>query len=309
MAVSRPIVTLTTDFGVGSRYVGAMKGAMLSVHAPDALRAAPPPVIVYVSCDPATLARDLKRDDPTREVVWVAEPAPAEVVRHHPDVDRVVVFRKRAGWSGVRELWGSFSEGGCDLTVNFMRYAKGALATLATRAPIRLGLPPSKTRDGVHLIHNHRLTEGPWQHTQDLFLRFREPLGLPSDAPVTWGLCFSDLERAARDRTFQALRIATNDEIGSLEALLGAVERWGGRTDEAGCWLNPGARVAAISFHSLEDRPVKRAFAEIVGAGHARAVTRKPVVPTDDEQRRNPRSRSAKLRVIRLGGGNAGGDD
>lgn len=110
-------------------------------------------------------------------------------------------------------------------------------------------------------------------------------------------------------RTFQALRIATNDEIGSLEALLGAVERWGGRTDEAGCWLNPGARVAAISFHSLEDRPVKRAFAEIVGAGHARAVTRKPVVPTDDEQRRNPRSRSAKLRVIRLGGGNAGGDD
>lgn len=110
-------------------------------------------------------------------------------------------------------------------------------------------------------------------------------------------------------RTFQALRIATNDEIGSLEALLGSIERAGGRTDEQGRWLNPGARVAIISFHSLEDRPVKRAFAGLAGAGHASPVTRKPVVPTDDEQRANPRSRSAKLRVIRLDGGNAGGND
>lgn len=110
-------------------------------------------------------------------------------------------------------------------------------------------------------------------------------------------------------RTFQALRIATNDEIGSLEALLGAVDRWSGRTDEAGCWLNPGSRVAVISFHSLEDRPVKQAFAGIVGDARAKAVTRKPVVPSDDEQRRNPRSRSAKLRVIRLAGGDAGGND
>lgn len=110
-------------------------------------------------------------------------------------------------------------------------------------------------------------------------------------------------------RTFQALRIATNDEIGSLEALLGSIERWSGRTDEGGCWLNPGARVAVISFHSLEDRPVKQAFAGIVAEGRARAVTRKPVVPEDDEQRRNPRSRSAKLRVIRLDGGDAGGND
>lgn len=110
-------------------------------------------------------------------------------------------------------------------------------------------------------------------------------------------------------RTFQALRIATNDEIGSLESLLGAIERGSGRTDEGGCWLNPGARVAVIGFHSLEDRPVKRAFAGVVADGRARAVTRKPVVPSDDEQRRNPRSRSAKLRVIRLDGGNAGGND
>lgn len=110
-------------------------------------------------------------------------------------------------------------------------------------------------------------------------------------------------------RTFQALRIATNDELGSLEALLDAVDRWSGRTAEDGCWLTPSSRVGIISFHSLEDRPVKQAFAGIVGAGRARAITRKPVVPSDDEQRRNPRSRSAKLRVIRLDGGHADGKD
>jgi 16S rRNA (cytosine1402-N4)-methyltransferase len=110
-------------------------------------------------------------------------------------------------------------------------------------------------------------------------------------------------------RTFQALRIATNDEIGSLEALLGAIDRASGRINEEGRWLNPGARVGIISFHSLEDRPVKQAFAALVGAGRASALTRKPAVPTDDEQRANPRSRSAKLRVVRLDGGDAARKD
>ncbi|RMH28215.1 MAG: 16S rRNA (cytosine(1402)-N(4))-methyltransferase RsmH [Planctomycetota bacterium] len=110
-------------------------------------------------------------------------------------------------------------------------------------------------------------------------------------------------------RTFQALRIATNDEIGALEALLGSIERVTTRpTGEQG-WLVPGARVGIISFHSLEDRPVKRAFTALTQSGHAEPVTRRPVVPTEDEQRRNPRSRSAKLRVIRLVGGDAGATD
>lgn len=102
-------------------------------------------------------------------------------------------------------------------------------------------------------------------------------------------------------RTFQALRIATNDEIGSLEAMLGSIERASGRTDEEGCWLMPDARVGIISFHSLEDRPVKQAFAALAQSGRAVLVTRRPVGPTEDEERRNPRSRSAKLRVLRLG--------
>ena len=105
-------------------------------------------------------------------------------------------------------------------------------------------------------------------------------------------------------RTFQALRIAVNDEIGSLESLLASVVRAARDVSSGvGSWLRPGARVVFISFHSLEDRPVKRAFASMCEAGHATALTRKPVRPSEDECGRNPRARSAKLRAITIAGG------
>jgi len=85
-------------------------------------------------------------------------------------------------------------------------------------------------------------------------------------------------------RTFQALRIAVNDELGSLErGLAGAIAR-----------TRPRGRIAAISFHSLEDRIVKVRFR---GDERVRALTKKPLLAGDDELARNPRARSAKLRV------------
>ncbi len=85
-------------------------------------------------------------------------------------------------------------------------------------------------------------------------------------------------------RTFQALRIAVNDELGELERLLAALPSM----------VRVGGRVAVISFHSLEDRLVKHAFR---GDAAWHPVTKKPVTPSDEECARNPRSRSAKLRV------------
>jgi len=110
-------------------------------------------------------------------------------------------------------------------------------------------------------------------------------------------------------RTFQALRIAVNDELGCLGRLLGAIRREAqglasdrdGSPGRSGGWLGRGARVAVIAFHSLEDRPVKHAFRELAAEGLAEALTRKPARPTDDEVASNPRSRSARLRAIRLG--------
>jgi 16S rRNA (cytosine1402-N4)-methyltransferase len=102
--------------------------------------------------------------------------------------------------------------------------------------------------------------------------------------------------------TFQALRIATNEELVGLDRFV----------DDAVTVLEPGARVAIISFHSLEDRIVKRAFRRLEGEctcppnmpvcgcgakALIEALTGRPLTASEEEEGRNPRSRSAKLRV------------
>lgn len=104
-------------------------------------------------------------------------------------------------------------------------------------------------------------------------------------------------------RTFQALRIAVNDELGPLSQAL----------EELVSLLAPGGRLAVITFHSLEDRIVKQTFkrlqnpctcppkAPVCTCGKlpvAQVVTRKPILPSPAEVEQNPRSRSAKLRVV-----------
>jgi len=100
-------------------------------------------------------------------------------------------------------------------------------------------------------------------------------------------------------RTFQALRIAVNGELEALDTLLRRLPRV---VDEDGL-------VGIISFHSLEDRPVKRALQDAEKKGRFKRVTRKPVPATQEETRRNPRSRSAKLRVARRLTPATNGDD
>lgn len=89
-------------------------------------------------------------------------------------------------------------------------------------------------------------------------------------------------------RTFQALRIAVNDELNILKkGLKDGFNR-----------LASGGRIAVISFHSLEDRIVKNFNKEEVDNGSAKMITKKPITPTDEEIIENPRSRSAKLRIL-----------
>jgi len=89
-------------------------------------------------------------------------------------------------------------------------------------------------------------------------------------------------------RTFQALRIAVNREMESLAALL----------RDGPAMLNSGGRMLVISYHSLEDRPVKERFRELVRAGGYTAIARKVIKPSAAETSRNSRARSARLRCI-----------
>lgn len=102
-------------------------------------------------------------------------------------------------------------------------------------------------------------------------------------------------------RTFQALRIAVNDEIGSLRSLLSAIESDARKPSaDASRWLASGARIAVIAFHSLEDRPVKQALAAMRESALVEALTRGAIKADEDEIARNRRARSARLRAVRL---------
>ncbi|MCS5692299.1 16S rRNA (cytosine(1402)-N(4))-methyltransferase RsmH [Cyanobium sp. FGCU-6] len=127
-------------------------------------------------------------------------------------------------------------------------------------------------------------------------LREQGPWGDPArprgtaDLAYTVAGCYPPRARHGRihpaTRTFQALRIAVNDELGALERLL----------ERAPDWLAPGGILAIISFHSLEDRRVKTAF---LADPRLERLTRRPLVADEAEVAANPRSRSAKLRVAR----------
>jgi 16S rRNA (cytosine1402-N4)-methyltransferase len=90
-------------------------------------------------------------------------------------------------------------------------------------------------------------------------------------------------------KTFQALRIAVNDELTILSSFI----------RDGFTALKPGGRMAIITFHSIEDRVVKHSFRELAQSEQAQLSTKKPIVPSVEEIKINPRARSAKLRIIK----------
>jgi 16S rRNA (cytosine1402-N4)-methyltransferase len=101
-------------------------------------------------------------------------------------------------------------------------------------------------------------------------------------------LAYKDSKRHPATKIFQALRIVINDELGALDRMLSALaER-----------MAPGGRIAIISFHSLEDRVVKKKWLSLEQTGNFVILTKRPRVPSESEISSNPRSRSAKLRVL-----------
>jgi 16S rRNA (cytosine1402-N4)-methyltransferase len=119
----------------------------------------------------------------------------------------------------------------------------------------------------------------------------REKKYIGSSAQLA-GIVEESMKRKGRihpaTKTFQALRIAVNDELAALSDFI----------EKAFTMLAPGGRLAIITFHSTEDRIVKTAFKSFIAEGVARSPIKKPLTPSRIEQKANPRSRSAKLRIL-----------
>ncbi|MDO5464524.1 MAG: 16S rRNA (cytosine(1402)-N(4))-methyltransferase RsmH [Akkermansia sp.] len=183
--------------------------------------------------------------------------------------------------------------------------------------PLDMRMNPSAPRSAADIVNTaaeSELADILWQYGEERASRAiaRRIVQERAKAPITTTTQLADLIAAVlprkgkqhpATRSFQALRIAVNDELGALDALL-----------QSGLsMLKSGGRFAVITFHSLEDRAVKRYF-ELVckpeidrpewpaprpnPAYAARLVYRKPITPAEQELSANPRSRSAKLRVI-----------
>lgn len=105
---------------------------------------------------------------------------------------------------------------------------------------------------------------------------------------ATVGKAYGRLKIHPATKTFQALRIAVNSELASVENAIPMIFNR----------LKSGGRMAIISFHSLEDRIVKQAFKKLIDEGLAVGITKKPITPSIEELKDNPRSRSSKLRII-----------
>jgi len=179
--------------------------------------------------------------------------------------------------------------------------------SFAQEMPLDMRLDPRVERSAADVVNTLReddLANVLYQLAQERYSRriARKIAEARRHAPITTTERLAELVRSAipprrggapekidpATRTFMALRMYVNGELENLDALLRDAPRH----------LHLGGRFGVISFHSGEDRRVKQAFRSAEQTGQVSIVTKKPVSPTDDETRRNPRSRSAKLRVI-----------
>jgi len=216
------------------------------------------------------------------------------------------VVARRMNFAGVAQLVAAESPGGADviladLGVSSMQVDDPARGfTFKGDGPLDMRMNPAKGRPASDFLARI----GPNALARLLAENADEPRAVPIATAILRAQARSTLlttralaavvreasaPQGADDavrRAFQALRIAVNDEFGSLDSLLRSLP----------ACLKPGGRVAILTFHSGEDRRVKAAFKEGLAAGLYASIADVPVRPAADERRSNPRSTSAKLR-------------
>jgi 16S rRNA (cytosine1402-N4)-methyltransferase len=227
---------------------------------------------------------------------------------------------RRSNFAGVAQFITEAAPGGADLLLADLGLSSMQLDdpergfTFKTDGPLDMRMNPTRGRTAAELLSQldvNALAQLFMENADEAAAAGLAAAILQSQArtPLTTTRSLADVVRSAYARlphdprntpddavrrVFQALRIAVNDELGALDALLRTLP-W--------C-LKPGGRVAILTFHSGEDRRVKMAFKQGERDGIFRSVPRRPIRPSADERRSNPRSAAAKLRcAIRAAAG------
>jgi 16S rRNA (cytosine1402-N4)-methyltransferase len=255
-------------------------------HAAALLAAAPGARLLGIDCDPAALAAARERLHPWGERVTL-------VHGNFRDLGRI------AAEAGITAADGIL----LDLGVSSHQLDHGARGfSFMHDAPLDMRLDPTAPLSAADLVADvderqladliYRYGEEPASRRIARFIveqRRRTPIRTTGElaALVARALGGRRGKIHPATRTFQALRIAVNDELASLAAAL----------PQAIALLRPGGRLAVIAFHSLEDRLVKHGLRDAAHDGRVQLITRRPISADDSEIRQNPRSRSAHLRV------------
>jgi len=141
----------------------------------------------------------LKRFDPGSRITWILQPAPASLVRGHPDVDEILIFENARGWRGMLDLRAELAQREFDLVLDLQVYLKAGLVTALTRAPVKLGFDRARARDMNWLFTTERIPPHASQHVQDQYLEFLTALGISAE-PLEWKLGPWAGELAMRER-------------------------------------------------------------------------------------------------------------
>ena len=153
------------------------------------------------------VANALKRARPDTRITWIIQPVPHKLVEGHPAIDEFIVFRRRTGreaWTSYRDLRRAVAGRSFDLLLGLQVYFKAGLITALTPARVKLGFDRARARDAQWLFTNRRIPARPQQHVQDQYFEFLHAVGV-DEHPVTWGLDFTDEERAAQRAFFAEL--------------------------------------------------------------------------------------------------------
>jgi 16S rRNA (cytosine1402-N4)-methyltransferase len=285
----------------GPRHVPVLLDEVLQLLAP-----APGQIVVDATLGAGGHAVELgRRIAPGGRLIGVdSDPAMLELAR--PRLKDLPVTLVNAGFDRLRNVLDELGIAGVDAILADLGISTDQLAEaergFSFQAPglLDMRLNPAEGEPASALLRRldeRSLADLFWEYGEERYSRrvARKIVEVRRKKPLETTEQLADLVRSCvprskghpidpATRVFLALRIAVNDELGALDRFLGVLP----------ACLKPGGRTAIISFHSLEDRRVKRAFAD---RGRWQVLTKKPVQATEEETRQNPRARSAKLRA------------